>query len=201
MIQNIISASIIPPKISEELWNKEGLGETQAVWTIGIGNNVTVTNSGSTYFPALAEFYFSGTIPTTSKTVTITINASTVALAARTVNFGSTGSNNPSAGASWINFSGMSWSGGGNATLQMTGAVTDWQFSIDGIAGGSYVSGACSGNAAQSNVPNPGGFPPSFRAFKCGQLTTPTVTSTLSFSVPESLTHQAGGASTTFTWN
>ena len=164
------------------------------------GNNVTITNSGSTYFPALGEFYLSGTIPTTSKTVTITINASTVALTARVVNFGGPSTPSPSTPASWVGFPGISWTGGDNATLQMTGGTTDWQFSIDGIAGASWVNGSCGGNAAQGSVPNPGGFTITFRAFKCGSSSVSSVTSTLSFNVPESLTHQAGGASNTHTW-
>lgn len=167
------------------------------------GNNVTITNSGSTYFPALGEFYFSGTIPTTSKTVTVTINASTVALAARNMNFNSTGSSNPTPFANWVSYGiaagGSTWSGGGTATASMGGGVTDVMYSIDAVPGASYVTGSCGGTISQSGMPS--GFAPSFRAIRCGSATTSTVTPTMTISIGESSTHQSDSVSTSFTWN
>jgi hypothetical protein len=220
---NFSGSTIIRTGVPGSSWNMAGasrVDRTSTAYRLSAissstandsGNNVTITNSGSTYFPALGEFYFSGTIPTTSKTVTVTIDASTVALASRNLVFGSPNTGSPTAEYNWVSFSTLTWSGGGNASLSMSGQPAcvppacyppgmGWTYQLDGIANGSIVSGPCGGSASQT-IPLPSGFAISVRAFSCSQYSPASASPTINVYLPENSTHQSASSSISFTWN
>jgi hypothetical protein len=164
------------------------------------GNNVSTSVSGSGNVSR--NISISGTIPTTTKTITLTVNSTVNTLLARNMSFNSTGSPSPTPWANWVSYGiasgGSTWNGGGTATASMGPSVTDVMYSIDAVAGGSFVTGPCGSSVSQSGMSS--GFAPSFRAMQCNSATTPSVTATLTLSIGETSTYQAGSVSTNFTW-
>ena len=174
------------------------------------GGNVSTSVSGSGNVSR--NISISGTIPTTSTTITLTVNSTVNALLSRNLVFGSPNTGSPTAEYNWVSFNTLTWSGGGNASLSMSGQPAcvppacyppgqGWTYQLDGIANGSVVSGPCGGSASQT-IPQPsGGFSVSVRAFGCSQYSPASASPTISVSLPETSTYQSAGASISFTWN
>jgi len=156
-------------------------GDTQSIL------NIVESGSGST----TRQLTFSGTLPTVSQTITVTITASYVNLIARSMTVGPGGSSVYSN----ISIGTISWTGDGTATLSCStnygggrlerngSVVAQAPFSIQEGYGinATFVNGA---TGYSNDVNSTGGSYPK--------------TNTYTLSVPETLTYQAGSVSASY---
>jgi len=158
--------------------------------------NTSVSGSGN----VSRSISISGTIPTITKTVTLTVDSTVNTLLSRNMTIGSRTSPT-SYKSSYTGFQGMSFSGGGNASFCVPavaggGGSYGGQWNIDGGSQGT-VQSACRGGVCMGLT---SGNNPSIMLFGCDSGINGNQTTTVSMSIGETSTYQSGSSSITFTW-
>ena len=165
--------------------------------------NTSVSGSGS----ASRTISISGTIPTTAKTITLTVDSTVSNLIARNVVINTPSVSSPTAQGNWVGFT-TTWSGPGDATFSMSGQPScvppacyppgqNWIYYIDSIPGGAIAQSSCGGSISQSNSTQ--NFA-TFRAVACSQYSPTVASPTITVSLAETSTYQSGSASYNFSW-